>query len=400
MRVFLSFCIFLCLSMGGLFATPVEDFLTALRKSRLQDALYYLNAGNSVDDVLYNGEPVLIIMCREQRTRELRWLLEQGADPDVLSARGKSPLYLAAELGNRDMAQTLLQWKADINLQIYEGETALLAAVNGMHHELASWLELRGALIKGGGYASPLLDEIWKRRQHCSRALALNETRWKNFDFLHTVVHGSYKEIETLLDEGGDPEAADTEGVSALMMSAFRENAYPGELLLNRGADPHVKDDLGLNALWYASYFGNISLMEILMSIPEGRSNSEDIPLEDSPLFAAWCSRSYRAMEKLLNQGCKAGTGRLGTCLLHYAAFSGDLRTVRMLVNACCDLNAEDREGRNAMDYLILGFELSGNEAAYLEEARYLRNKGIAPHVLQAVTGSPEISRVIFSPWR
>ncbi len=390
----------LCLTLAGLHATPLEDFLTNLRESRLQDAMYYLQEGRSVDTAIYKGEPVLIIICREQRERELRWLLEQGATPDTFSSQGESALYLAAKLGNRNMVQTLLQWGADINLRISGGETPLLGAVNGMHHELASWMEGRGALIKGNGFASPLLDEVWKRRQHCAQALALRETRWKHFDFLHAVVHENYKEILSLLDKGANPRAADTEYVSALMMSASRGNSYIGNLLLNRGAHPLKKDALGLSALWYASYFGNLSLMESLIkSPPKGEAPMEVPALEDSPLFAAWSSRSYTAMQKILDYGLKSGPGRRGAQLLHYAAFSADLRTIRMLFKAGCSLNVKDQEGRNAMDYLILGFELSGNEPAYLEEAQFLKNKGIFPKVSHTVKNSPALSKLIFSPW-
>ncbi len=401
MKAVLSVFLFLFLTMEGLFATPVEDFLMALRQSRFRDARYYLEAGGSVDTAVYGGEPVLIIMCREQRVRALRWLLEQGANPDTLSSQGQGPLHLAAKTGNREMAQTLLQWKADINLQTLEGKTPLLEAVNGMHYELAFWLESQGGLIKGGPLFSPLLYEIWERRQHCARGLALKEVRWKHFNFLNTVVHRSYGELKTLLEEGANPDAANPENVSALMMSASLGDAYKGELLLSWGANPYARDTLGLTALWYASYFGNTALMERLMNIPFKDTGSfETLSLENSPLFAAWCSRSYGAMAKLIEHGgLETGEGRKGTSLLHYAAFSGDLRTIRMLADAGASLTKKDREGRNAMDYLILGFELSGDEASYMEEARYLKARGIKPRVLQTLGGCPGLSKFIFSPW-
>ncbi|MBF9017479.1 MULTISPECIES: ankyrin repeat domain-containing protein [unclassified Oceanispirochaeta] len=380
-----------------LFATPEEDFLAALRDSRLQDARFFLDSDNSVDQVIEDGNSALIIMCDEQRSHEVRWLMSQGADPNQTDSLGQTPLMYAAMKGNRNIIQILLQEGAILNLQSPMGYTALQMAVNHGQFETAADLEARGANIIEGYYDHPALSEIWSRRQHYAVALALKESRWKYHDFLKAVVSGDYRVIRNMIDTGTDPNAADTEGVTALMLTASAPGIYQAELLLSKGADPALLDSMGLSALWYGAFRNNLPMVELLLEA----GVVDDAPyLENSALFGAFSSGAHEAMVMLIEAGWNAGlTGRLGTSLVHYAAFTGDLRTLKELKEAGISLLSADAEGNTAQDYLIQGFHLNEQESLYIPVASYLKSEEVSATTDPSVLDNMRLSRIIYSKW-
>jgi len=380
-----------------LWATPEEDFLTALRESRLQDARFYLEDDNPVNSYIDGESTALILMCREDRSPIVRWLLEQGADPDKADRDGITPLMHAAVRGNRNIVQILLLGGATINLQAPVGTTALQMAINAGRNDLARYLEDRGGLIIDGYYEHPVLNEIWTRRQHSVRALKYLETRWVHYDFLNTLINGDYRALRDLLDEGADPDAADTEDVTALMLAASSPDAFKAELLLDRGASVGRRDSMDLTALWYAAYRDNTGLIDLLM---EHGAADDAAFLESSPLFGAFCSGAYDALEKLLDLGFDPGkSGRLGAFLVHYAAFQGDLRTLRELDRRSVSLKEKDSRGLTVLDYLIQGFNLSGDETLFMPVAGYLRDKGVEATLSSSSLDNLKLSRIIYSKW-
>jgi ankyrin repeat protein len=389
--------ILLWVAIHPMVATPEEDFLTDLRDSRLQDARFFLEDNHSVNMSLVDGHTPLILMCIEQRSHEVRWLLEQGADPNLIDSEGFTPLMHAAMKGDRNLAQILLQAGALVNLQSPLGSTALQLAVNGIHTELADYLEKRGGLIMDGYYAHPFLSELWTRRQHYARALSLIETRWMHHEFLKTLIQGDYEGLKLLLDSDSDPNAVDTEGVSALMMAASQDDTYMAELLLSRGANPALKDNMGLNALWYAAFKNNLDLIELLLD--SGIKDDADF-LENSSLFGAFSSGAYTALSLLIEAGWDTQkTGRLGTSLQHYAAFYGDLRTLVILKEAGVDLSLEDGNGQTAMDSLIQGYTLNEGETLYIPAATFLKDEGVEATLKAADLDNIKLSRIIYSKW-
>jgi ankyrin repeat protein len=396
MKNFMAIILFLFV-ISSLMATPEEDFLTDLRDSRLQDARFFLDDKHSVNMALHEGNTALIIMCKEQRSLEVRWLLDQGADPDLTDPQGLTPLMHAAIKGNRNLAQILLQEGAFLNLQSPLGYTALLLAVNNVRTDLARYLEEKGGRIIDGHYDHPVLSEIWNRRQHYARALSLRESRWVYHEFLSTLIKGDYETLRTMIETGTDPNAADTEGVSALMMAASRDDIYTADLLLSQGANPALKDNLDLSALWYAAFENHQKLIDLLL---ESGITDDAAYLESSALFGAFASGSYPAMIRLIDAGWDTEkTGRLGASLVHYATFMGDLRTLVELKKAGASLGRVDGDNLTAMDYLILGYHLNEEESIYIPVASFLREEGVDATLDPSVLDNIKLSRIIYSKW-
>ncbi|HEU0097725.1 MAG TPA: ankyrin repeat domain-containing protein [Allosphingosinicella sp.] len=92
-----------------------------------------------------NGEGALHIVVRGRDLNWLAFLLGKGARPDLQSARGDTPLTLAAQIGWLEGVEQLLARRAGVNLANGRGETALILATQRRDVPMVRLLLARGA---------------------------------------------------------------------------------------------------------------------------------------------------------------------------------------------------------------------------------------------------------------
>ena len=86
-------------------------------------------AGESVNSRDGQGAPALLLAAGAGNDSVMRYLLENGANPNLFDKRKRTtPLIAAAELGASNMIRLLLEHKADPNRTDATGETALMKA--------------------------------------------------------------------------------------------------------------------------------------------------------------------------------------------------------------------------------------------------------------------------------
>ena len=154
----------------------------AVERNQIEIALLLLDSGAS-----FNVAPAAadysawMLACRHNLLSMMRLLLDRGADPNALDARGWSPLMTA--LSRPDVLKILLERGADPNLSFVDGSAALLDVV-----------------------------------------------RYKYRTYLQAIT--------VLLEHGADPNLAHTvSGETALMLSAPELRINVVKLLLEYGAD-------------------------------------------------------------------------------------------------------------------------------------------------------------------
>jgi ankyrin repeat protein len=76
----------------------------------------------------------------------LRLLLEHGADINVRSRSGWTPLYLASMNGALEVVRLLLEHGADVEAKDKYGGTALQVATGGRHDKVVKLLREHGAM--------------------------------------------------------------------------------------------------------------------------------------------------------------------------------------------------------------------------------------------------------------
>lgn len=91
------------------------------------------------------GDPLLCGAVKSGSFECMEFLLGLGLDPDVIDARGATPLMYAARRGDRAMAERLLGAGAGLEARDDDGKTALAYARAAKRAAMAEFLASRGS---------------------------------------------------------------------------------------------------------------------------------------------------------------------------------------------------------------------------------------------------------------
>jgi len=83
--------------------------------------------GLNLETVGYMGDTILALLVRKNNKKMVEYLLNKGANPNVRNIYGgRTPLIMAAEMGEVEMVQLLLKFQADPRLTDKVGRTPLM----------------------------------------------------------------------------------------------------------------------------------------------------------------------------------------------------------------------------------------------------------------------------------
>ncbi|MFA5989762.1 MAG: ankyrin repeat domain-containing protein [Sphingomonas sp.] len=145
-------------------------FLEAIKDAKSEDVKKYLSEPGTriVDTKDYStGETALHIVAKRGDAVYTRYLLAQGANPNLRDVRGNTPLLVATGLDAGEVVAALIKGKASVNLGNDSGETPLIRAV-----QLRS-ISLVRALLAAG--ADP--DQADSLAGYSARDYARQDTR-------------------------------------------------------------------------------------------------------------------------------------------------------------------------------------------------------------------------------
>jgi len=139
-NAFLAPIVMIGLLVSGIAATPVAaqffssgfEFLKAVKDRDGGEVNKVLEATNGAvinarDKV--SGETALHIVTQRRDQLWIRFLTEQGANPNIADKNGITPLQIATSLGYVEGVEALLKAGANIDVTNSTGETPLISAV-------------------------------------------------------------------------------------------------------------------------------------------------------------------------------------------------------------------------------------------------------------------------------
>ncbi len=239
--------------------------------------------------------------CRRSSADVVTLLLEHRCQVDPVSGNGLTPLHICCS--TRDDAEglriceLLLEYGADLELRHRRGRNALLCAARSGTAAMLALLFDRGAA------ATSTQGMRWTALHYCA-------------------------------------ERQDEEAVRAM------------HVLLDRGALIEVEDGLGRTALLVAAMFAGQPMVQTLLA--RGASINAVDHCHESALMIA--SRRYdytvaaAVVQTLLAFGAPLDlVCQDGETALHYAAYDSSARVVAILLEAGCQVNAQEKKGRSPL---------------------------------------------------
>ena len=124
----------------------VDSLVRCVTEGCLQEVTLFLAAGFSPDTLNYAGVPLLSIAARKGKQEITRYLMQAGAQIDLLSHdRGSSALIDSITGCHYAIANDLVKAGADVNVQNKDGQSALIIAIGNCDPEIVEVLLKAGA---------------------------------------------------------------------------------------------------------------------------------------------------------------------------------------------------------------------------------------------------------------
>ena len=216
-------------------------------------------------------------------------LLEAGADVEARS-NGNTALHLASLKGTLDIVVALLEAGASVSAETNKGATPLAIAIQKNNMEVAELLRKAGVKENHEDILLSRFDEV-----------GINDPLDnKGTTRLHLALIRDVPEaIAQLVKMGANLESRSADGSTPLHLAVASDNARIVSALLEAGADTETKSSDGLTALHYAAGTGNVDIARMLLKA--GADVGAAAPNGLTPLRFAEAKNNYQVADLLRN---------------------------------------------------------------------------------------------------
>jgi ankyrin repeat protein len=260
------------------------------------------------DPNLRNEAGATALMWAVDDLDKTRLLLQHRAEVNASSGDGRTPLLIAAgRFGNKAVVKLLLEHGADLTAKspATNGYATVLSEAARTGDEALLWLLIeRGAEVKQTG----VLALANAARAQCAKCLEilLERTDRRTQTMAAAVLlppAGDARAVKLLLERGVDANTREPKGNTLLMLAASSE-ALPVETieaLIKRGADLNAQNPQGRTALDWAKLRGPSPVVDLLVKAgaKEGAApTSPVLSYRPAPSARAALARSLPPLQK------------------------------------------------------------------------------------------------------
>jgi len=260
--------------------------------------------------------------------KEVKSLLEQGADPNSVDEDGDNLLMIATFYSSVECMQLLIEKGATLNAKNKIEETALMWSV----HDLAKTKLLiqRGADVNA-------------------------KAKSGNTPFLIAAVGaGRYETLKFLLDNGADVFAVNNKKENALMRASLFGDVPTVSLLLNKGLDVNAFSLDSSTALMNAVL--NFNKPVIVQLLEKGADPDKICFFGLTPLSTAAIFTNAETVKAILKKTKNVNTVDYGgTSVLMYAGYNeyDDVEMIQALLDKGADVNLKSKDGSTALTWAM-----------------------------------------------
>lgn len=364
-------------------AYPESSYGTALQaacyEGTLENVQLLIGNGANVDPVIFDEHDTpLQAACIEGTTEIVKLLLERGANPNTEGGRYGYAIIAACESGggDDDMLKELISRGANVNVRSADGETPLTSAAMELPKPCVETLINYGAFIhtKDGDNDTALTNAACAADEECVRYLLeqgldvqhigdwggalYKATESKALDCVNTLLEycvdvnqkggalhtplqmaayqGDVELVERFCNHGADIHTVGGKYHTALQAAVAGDSIETARLLLNAGADPNENGGEYGSALHAAIHAEEpIPLIDLLL---EHKADINAVSERGTPLQLSAAVSTVDIVTHLLENGAQHGiiAGKYGTAL-QSACFMDDYEVVDVLVDRGAD---------------------------------------------------------------
>ncbi|MFA5086826.1 MAG: ankyrin repeat domain-containing protein [Candidatus Paceibacterota bacterium] len=259
-------------------------------------------------------------VAKNGNSKDLKALINAGADVNAEDSSGETPLILASYNNNLATVEELIKSGADVNAKDLMEQTPLMLA-SGKGH-----LDIVKELIKDG--ADVNAEDINKLTP------------------LMTASHNGYLNIvEELIKSGADVNVKKINGETALILACENGSIDVIKKLIKSGADVNAKNFYGETALDIVFERGDFGIVNEL--IKGGANSNKSIVLVNASF-----NNDINTVKKMVQAGADVNIQNFDKwTALMYASDKGYLDIVKELIRAGANVNTTNSIGWTALMY-------------------------------------------------
>ena len=254
-----------------------------------------------------------------------------------------SQLIEAAQNGQAEEVQALLEGGADVDAKDEAGMTALMWAALGGHTDTVKGLLDAGADVSSEDKQGTTA-RLWAAGTEI-RQLLQNSQKDINAQLIDVAENDQTEKVQALLEAGAEANAKDQYGTTAVTLAAAAGSTDTVRALLDAGADANVEDQAYQTAVRWAAAAGHTNTVSFLLDLGVDANDTGVTALE----LAARNGHTETLLVLLARGASVNAKDRNNLTALMRAAEAGHTDAVRVLLDAGADANAKDNDDRTVL---------------------------------------------------
>lgn len=285
----------------------------------------------------------------------VRVLLDRGADPKASDKDGVTALMEAASKAKPESMKLLIANGANVHAQMTSvwrrGATPLYLAANSANEDIA--IEAVKLLLEQGAAVDVRAGDFNSSEGWTPLLMALQNERWKTARFL--IERGADVNAQGVAGSVDDERLGI--GLAPLMQACRKGEVDTSLALLDKGANVELRSPSGRTAIMFAAESGSLRLVEALLS--RGATVNHADKKGWTPLMYASSADVAEAL--LRNRADVSARAKRGATVLMIAAQTMDPKTIHLLLREGANPDAVNDDGWTA---LMLAADMGNDDNA------------------------------------